>query len=69
VVIFINKEIIKIDSTTVINKINDLYFKGFKESYIRQLEDVNYHRLIFEDRVYNLVDAKYTFIQNKRINE
>ena len=55
------------DSTTVINKINDLDFKGFKEAYIRQLEDVNYHSLTFEDRVYNLLDAQYTFIQNKRI--
>jgi len=55
------------DSTTVINKINDLDFKGFKEAYIRQLENVNYHSLTFEDRVYNLLDAQYTFIQNKRI--
>ena len=56
------------DSTTVINKINDLDFKGFKEAYIRQLEDLNYHSLTFEDRVYNLLDAQYTFIQNKRID-
>jgi len=56
------------DSTTVINKINDLDFKGFKEAYLRQLEDVNYHSLTFEDRVYNLLDAQYIFIQNKRID-
>jgi DNA replication protein DnaC len=55
------------DSTTVLNKINDLDFKGFKESYLRQLEDVNYHSLTFEDRLYNLLDAQYIFIQNKRI--
>jgi DNA replication protein DnaC len=56
------------DSTTVINKINDLDFKGFKEAYLRQLEDVNYHSLTFEDRVYNLLDAQYIFLQNKRID-
>jgi DNA replication protein DnaC len=55
------------DSTTVINKINDLDFKGLKEAYLRQLEDVNYHSLTFEDRLYNLLDAQYIFIQNKRI--
>ncbi len=55
------------DSTTVINKINDLDFKGLKEAYLRQLEDVNYHNLTFEDRLYNLLDAQYIFMQNKRI--
>ncbi len=55
------------DSTTVINKINDLNFKGLKESYLRQLEDVNYHSLSFEDRLYNLLDCEYIFLQNKRI--
>jgi len=55
------------NSTTVINKINDLDFKGFKEAYLRQLEDVNYHSLTFEDRLYNLLDSQYIFLQNKRI--
>ncbi len=55
------------DSTTVINKINDLDFKGLKEAYLRQLEDVNYHSLTFEDRLYNLLDAQYIFLQNKRV--
>ena len=55
------------NSTTVINKINDLDLKGLKEAYLRQLEDVNYHSLTFEDRLYNLLDAQYIFIQNKRI--
>ena len=55
------------DSTTIINKINDLDFKGLKEAYLRQLEDVNYHSLTFEDRLYNLLDAQYIFMQNKRI--
>ncbi len=55
------------DSTTVINKINDLDFKGLKEAYLRQLEDVNYHSLTFEDRLYNLLDAQYIFLLNKRV--
>jgi len=55
------------NSTTVINKINDLDFKGLKEAYLRQLEDVNYHSLTFEDRLYNLLDSQYIFMQNKRI--
>jgi len=55
------------NTTTVINKINDLDFKGLKEAYLRQLEDVNYHSLTFEDRLYNLLDAQYIFFQNKRI--
>jgi len=53
--------------TTVINKINDLKYQGFKEAYLRQIEDVNYHSLTFEDRLYNLLDAQYIFLQNKRI--
>jgi DNA replication protein DnaC len=55
------------DSTTVLNKLNDLDYKGLKEAYLRQLEDVNYHSLTFEDRLYNLLDAQYIFLQNKRI--
>ena len=53
--------------TTVINKINDLKYKGFKEAYLRQIEDTNYHSLTFEDRLYNLLDSEYIFLQNKRI--
>jgi len=55
------------NSTTVINKMNDLDFKGLKEAYLRQLEDVNYHSLTFEDRLYNLLDAQYIFLLNKRV--
>jgi DNA replication protein DnaC len=53
--------------TTVINKINDLKYQGFKEAYLRQIEDVNYHNLTFEDRLYNLLDSQYIFLQNKKI--
>lgn len=52
---------------TVINKINDLKYQGFKEAYLKQIEDVNYHSLTFEDRLYNLLDSQYIFLQNKRI--
>lgn len=53
--------------TTVINKINDLKYQGFKEAYLRQIEDTNYHSLTFEDRLYNLLDSQYIFLQNKKI--
>ena len=43
--------------TTVINKISELGYKGFKEAYLRQMEDVNYHNLSFEDRLYQLLDV------------
>ncbi len=48
--------------TTVINKISELGYKGFKEAYLRQMEDVNYHNLSFEDRLYQLLDAQDTFL-------
>ena len=53
--------------TTVLNKINDLNYKGLKEAYERQMEDTNYHSLSFEDRLYNLLDAQDIFLKNKRI--
>ena len=53
--------------TTVINKINDLNYQGFKDAYLKQIEDVSYHSLTFEDRLYNLLDSQYIFLQNKRI--
>ena len=55
------------NQTTIINKINDLNYQGLKEAYVRQIEDVNYHQLSFEDRLYNLLEAQDIFIHNKRI--
>jgi len=55
------------NQATVIDKINDLKYKGFKEAYLRQIEDINYHSLGFEDRLYNLLDSEYIYLQNKRI--
>ena len=51
------------NSSTVIDKISDLNYKGFKEAYIRQMEDVNYHQLSFDERVYDLLDSEYMLLQ------
>ena len=52
---------------TIINKLNDLNYKGFKEAYMHQIEDVHYDALGFEDRLYQLLDAQDIFLKNKRI--
>jgi len=57
----------KMQQTTVINKINDLGYHGLKEAYHRQIEDVNYNQLSFEERLYNLLEAQEIFLLNKRI--
>jgi DNA replication protein DnaC len=55
------------EHTTIINKLNELNYKGFKEAYMHQIEDVNYDTLSFEDRLYQLLDAQDIFLKNKRI--
>jgi len=55
------------NQTTLINKINELNYQGFKDAYLRQIEDVNYDSLGFEDRLYQLLDAQEIFLKNKRI--
>ena len=55
------------DHTTIINKLTELGYKGFKEAYLHQIEDVNYNTLSFEDRLYQLLDAQDIFLRNKRI--
>lgn len=52
--------------TTILNLINELGYKGFKEAYTRQMEDINYHSLSFEERLYQLLDAQSLFLSNKR---
>ena len=54
--------------TTIINKLNDLKYDGFKSAYLRQIEDTNYSKLSFDERVYNLLEAQEIFLQNKRIS-
>ena len=44
--------------TTIINKLTELNYKGFKEAYLHQIEDVNYDNLGFEERLYALLDAQ-----------
>jgi len=53
--------------TTIINKLNELNYKGFKEAYVHQSEDVNYNTLPFDERLYQLLDAQDIFLRNKRI--
>lgn len=55
------------NETTVINKITELGYKGFKEAYLRQIEDINYHNLSFEDRLFQLLDAQDIFLKEKRV--
>ena len=55
------------DHTTIINKLTELGYKGFKESYLQQIEDIHYDTLSFEDRLYQLLDAQDIFLRNKRI--
>ena len=55
------------DHTTIINKLTELGYKGFKEAYLHQIEDVNYDSLSFGDRLYQLLDAQDIFLRNKRI--
>jgi len=55
------------NQTTILDKINDLNYQGLKEAYLRQIEDVNYSRLGFDERLYNLLEAQEIFTHNKRI--
>jgi len=55
------------DHTTIINKLNELGYKGSKDAYMHQIEDVHYDTMSFEDRLYQLLDAQDIFLRNKRI--
>jgi len=55
------------NQTTILDKINDLNYQGLKDAYLRQTEDVNYSRLGFDERLYNLLEAQEIFMHNKRI--
>lgn len=52
---------------TVLNKINELKLDGFKTAYLRQIEDRNYDKLSFNEKLYNLLEAQEIHQHNKRI--
>ena len=56
------------NQTTIINKLNDLKYDGFKSAYLRQIEDINYNKLSFDERLYNLLESQAIFLHNKRIS-
>jgi DNA replication protein DnaC len=49
------------------DKIDRLGYKGFKEAYLRQCEDIAYAKMSFEERLYQMLDAQEIFLTNKRI--
>jgi DNA replication protein DnaC len=55
------------NQTTILNKLEDLKLKGFKEAYVRQMEDKNYSSLSFDERLSQLLEAQDIFVKNKRI--
>jgi len=52
---------------TVINKMSELKLDGFKVAYLRQIEDRNYDKLSFNEKLYNLLEAQEIHQQNKKI--
>ena len=48
--------------TAILNLTTDLGYKGFKEAYMRQIEDIAYHSLGFEERLYQLLQAQDVFL-------
>ena len=54
--------------TAILNLTTDLGYKGFKEAYMRQIEDIAYHSLGFEERLYQLLQAQDVFLNNKRVS-
>jgi DNA replication protein DnaC len=55
------------NQSTIIDKINDLKYHGMKEAYIRQMEDVSYTKLSFDERLYSLLEVQELYLHNKRI--
>ena len=52
---------------TVLNKMSELKLEGFKIAYQRQIEDRNYDKLSFNEKLYNLLEAQDTFQHNRKI--
>lgn len=53
--------------TTIINRLDELNYKGFKEAYLHQMEDTHYSGIGFEERLFALLDAQLLFLRNKRM--
>ena len=56
------------NQSTLIEKITELKYTGMMEAYLRQTEDVSYHTMSFDERLYQLLDAQDIFLKDKRIN-
>jgi DNA replication protein DnaC len=52
---------------TVTNKMRELKLEGFKTAYLRQVEDRNYDKLSFNEKLYNLLEAQEVFQHNRKI--
>jgi len=63
----IEERIQKMTHSQLQEKIDTLGYKGLKEAYERQCEDINYTKMGFEERLYQLLDAQDLFLKNKRI--
>jgi DNA replication protein DnaC len=61
------KERKQMNQEIVISKLNELKLEGFKTAYIRQLEDRNYDKLSFNEKLYNLLETQEIFQHNKKI--
>ncbi len=52
---------------TVTNKMSELKLEGFKTAYLRQIEDRNYDKLSFNEKLYNLLESQEIHQHNRRI--
>ncbi len=52
---------------TIINKMSELKLEGFKTAYLRQIENRNYDKLSFNEKLYNLLESQDTFQHNRKI--
>lgn len=52
---------------TILNKMSELKLEGFKIAYLRQMEDRNYDKLSFNEKLYNLLESQDTFQHNRKI--
>lgn len=52
---------------TVIDKMRELKLEGFKVAYLRQIEDRNYDKLSFNEKLYNLLESQELFLHNRKI--